>query len=278
MTAKRKISSKAEGYLHGYSSHEQERLYQQAEFLKPWVYELVDLRRVSRLLEVGCGVGAQTKILLKRFPHLHITGIDANEKQIKQARKHLAREIKEGRVELHVADAGCTKFADSSFDGAFFCWLLEHVADPVAILKEALRTMKPGAVIYCTEVLNSSFFVEPYSPATNRYWFEFNDEQWSMRGDPFVGAKLGNLLLQAGFQNIETTPRTFHFDSRSPKQRSEFIKYWAELLLSGAPALLRSKRVDDALVREMNKELEIVASAPQSAFFYTAMQARAFAL
>lgn len=266
------------GYLHGFSDKEQHRLYTQATFLEPWVYEHVELKPVTKLLEVGCGVGAQTGLLLKRFPHLHITGIDASAKQVSQARRHLVREIRASHVELSVQDASRMSFGDSVFDGAFICWLLEHVPDPVAILRETLRTLKPGGIIYCTEVQNASFFVEPYSPATLKYWFEFNEQQWAMRGDPFVGAKLGNLLLRAGFQNISTRLVRFHFDSRAPKQRAEFIKYWTELLLSGAPALERSKRVTKKLVTQMTQELDVVGRSQDSVFFYTAVQARAEAL
>jgi ubiquinone/menaquinone biosynthesis C-methylase UbiE len=216
--------------------------------------------------------------LLRRFPHLEITGVDLNAKQVAQAKKYLAKPIREKRVKLHVADATQLPFGDSTFDGAFFCWLLEHVPDPVAILRETLRVLKSGSVVYCTEVQNASFFVEPYSPAMLKYWFEFNEQQWTMKGDPFVGAKLGNLLKAAGFQNIETSLVTFHFDSRAPKQRAEFIKYWTELLMSGAPALLRSKRVDKQLVDQMTEELRVVAEAPESVFFYTAVQAKAYVL
>ena len=266
------------GYMHGFSTKEQDRLYSQATFLEPWVYENIDLRRVTNLLEVGCGVGAQTAVLLRRYPHLQITGVDASKPQIGQARRFLAREIKQKRVVLKNADASKMSFADGTFDGAFICWLLEHVPDPVAILRETLRTLKSGSVVYATEVHNASLFMEPYSPATVKYWMEFNDHQWTMRGDPFVGAKLGNLFLKAGFQNIETRLIQFHFDSRMPKQRAEFIRYWTELLLSGAPTLLRSKRVTKELVAQMNKELALVAQSPESVFFYTAVQARACAL
>ncbi len=268
----------AVGYMHGYSSKEQHRLYSQATFLEPWVYEHIDLRRVTNLLEVGCGVGAQTSVLLRRYPHLHITGVDASTPQINQARRFLAPEVRRKKVALHHADASNMKFPDGTFDGAFICWLLEHVPDPVAILHETLRTLKSGSVLYATEVHNASLFMEPYSPATVKYWMEFNDHQWTMRGDPFVGAKLGNILLQAGFQNIETRLIQFHFDSRTPKQRAEFIRYWTELLLSGAPTLLRSKRVTKELVTQMTKELALVAKSPESVFFYTAVQARAQAL
>jgi len=41
----------------------------------------------KKILEVGCGVGAQTEILLRRFPKTHVTGIDLNDKQLEAAKK-----------------------------------------------------------------------------------------------------------------------------------------------------------------------------------------------
>lgn len=76
-------------YIHGFSREEQERLIRQAEFLKPYIYEKIQMTNVNHLLEVGCGVGAQTKILLEIFPHLKITGVDLSKDQLAVAEKRL---------------------------------------------------------------------------------------------------------------------------------------------------------------------------------------------
>ena len=83
----------APGYLHGYSTDEQDRLYKQARFLEPKVFEKIDFSACKRILEVGCGVGAQTEILLRHFPELHVTGIEINDAQIAEARRYLATEL-----------------------------------------------------------------------------------------------------------------------------------------------------------------------------------------
>ena len=51
-------------YVHGFDPEEQLRLKVQAEFLAPMVYKEVDFSGSKHLLEVGSGVGAQTRILL----------------------------------------------------------------------------------------------------------------------------------------------------------------------------------------------------------------------
>jgi ubiquinone/menaquinone biosynthesis C-methylase UbiE len=265
----------APGYLHGYSSEEQERLFKQARFLEQTVYEHVDFSQQNKLLEVGCGTGAQTEILLRRFPHLHIQGLDASEAQVERATKHLSHEIKAGRVAFQKGDALHLPYAENSFDGAFLCWILEHVQNPVGILKEALRVLQANGVIYCSEVLNSTFFVHPYSPATLQYWFTFNDHQWSLKGDPFVGAKLANYLIAAGFQDVKTEIRVHHYDNRAPKQRADFIEYWTNLMLSGAPTLLQAGKVTQELVDEVRKELNQLKYDQDAVFFYSWIQARA---
>jgi ubiquinone/menaquinone biosynthesis C-methylase UbiE len=265
----------APGYLHGYSSEEQARLYEQARFLEPSVYEHVDFARSSRLIEVGCGVGAQTEILLERFPQLKVQGIDAAPAQIERARKHLAKAVADGRVKFDVGDALRLPYPDNSFDSAFVCWFLEHVQNPIGILEEVRRVLQPGSVIYCGEVLNATLYLNPYSPATLQYWFAFNDHQCNLKGDPFVGGKLANYLMAAGFQNISTESKVYHYDNRAPKQRGRFIEYWTQLLLSGAPELVAAGKVTAEVVDEMKRELARIKNDPDAVFYYSWIQARA---
>jgi ubiquinone/menaquinone biosynthesis C-methylase UbiE len=264
------------GYLHGYSDTERERLHRQARFLEPMVHDRLPFRRRRKLLEVGSGVGAQTEILLRHFPELHVTGVELNDEQIAEARRYLASvPWASGRYTLTNGDATRLAFERETFDAAFLCWILEHVSSPSRVLSEVRRVLQPGAPIVCNEVLNATFFIDPYSPDTLRYWMAFNDHQLSLGGDPFVGAKLGNLLQSVGFRDVTTEVKAFHLDNRAPGERAELFAYWTELLLSGAPALLAADKVSQEVVDGMTRELETVARDPNSVFFYAFIQARA---
>ncbi|MSP19782.1 MAG: class I SAM-dependent methyltransferase [Bdellovibrionales bacterium] len=271
------METKSQGYLHGYTAEEQNRLYQQANFLETSVFESIDFSKSKRLLEVACGVGAQTEILLKRFPQIKIDGIDASQEQIRTAKNHLKSSIDNGQVTLTLGNAGQLPYQDHAFDSSFVCWFLEHVDRPIEILKEIRRVLEPRGIIYCTEVLNATFFLHPYSPATLQYWFHFNDHQWNLGGDPFVGAKLGNYLTEAGFTEVTTEAKIHHFDNRHPKMRKQMLDYWTQLLLSGTAQLLESQKVSEELVMQMREELELLKLAADSVFFYSAIQARALA-
>ena len=279
MSTPRKSARDHYGYLHGYDRKEQERLLKQARFFEPLVYKNIQWPRgASEILEPGCGVGAQTQILARRFPEIRVTGVDRAETQLAKAKINLKELIAQKRSKLVHSQGERMPFEDASFHGAFICWLLEHVPKPVELLKEVYRLLQPGAPIYCTEVLNSSFFLHPYAPATLQYWFTFNDHQWNMGGDPFCGAKLGNHLIDAGFQEITTEVVSYHLDRRVPKTRNEHMAAFYDLLLSGAPALLKVKAIDEKLLTEMKKEWQAATQDPNSVLFFSFVQARAVAL
>lgn len=266
----------AEGYLHGFSKTEQERLQYQARFTEQSIYRNLDFSSNQRILEVGVGVGAQSEILLRRFPQIKIVGIDQNDAQLAAAKKNLDKiAYAQGRYELVKMDAGAMDFESLTFDGAFICWVLEHVSSPEKLLSEVRRVLKKGAKVTITEVMNHSFFLEPYSPNVWKYWMAMNDYQYEKTGDPFVGAKLGNLLLAQGFQDIETKVHTWHFDNRHPDQRKLYIEFWTQILLSAKDQLLKAKYVDEKTVEKAHEELRLVAKSPDAVFYYSFMQAQA---
>jgi trans-aconitate methyltransferase len=90
-------------YLHGYSRTEFERLKHQADFLADSVYSNLYIPKKGELIEMGCGVGAQTRIILDRYSDLHITAIDRTPEQIEFA-KEVIPNAYTNRVDFVCAD------------------------------------------------------------------------------------------------------------------------------------------------------------------------------
>ncbi len=263
-------------YLHGFSDTEQARLRTQAEFAEFTIFQNINFSNAKKILEVGSGVGAQTEIILRRFPKVHVTGIDLNEKQVEAARKYLGSfPSTANRYEFHKMSADNLTFEPQSFDGAYLCWILEHVPNPAQVLSEVRRVLRPGSEIVVTEVMNSSFFLDPYSPNVWKYWMAFNDYQYDHAGDPFIGAKLGNLLTQVGYHQVKTEVKTWHFDNRQPALRKQAIHFWTDLLLSASDKLVEDKYVEQEVVDKAKEELGRVANDPNAVFMYSFMQAKA---
>ena len=134
------------GYLHGFGEAEEARLRRQARIVEHRIHGTLPFRRCRRLLEVGSGVGAQTEILLRTFPDLHVTSVEASEGNLAAARRHLgAQPWLEGRFDATQGDGNALDFPADTFDGAFLCWILEHVGDPARVLSEVRRTLRPGS-------------------------------------------------------------------------------------------------------------------------------------
>lgn len=263
-------------YLHGFSELEQNRLRKQARFAEQLIYRDIDFAESRNLLEVGCGVGAQSEILLRRFPELKLTGIDRSEAQLHAANHYLSgTPYCDNRFELKQMDATKMDFDNNSFDSAFLCWVLEHIPDPLRCLSEVRRVLAPGARVFVTEVLNSSFFLDPYSPSLWKYWMAFNDYQYDTGGDPFIGAKLGNMLTSLGYRQVHTTVKTWHLDNRQPGLRKNIIEFWCELLFSAAEQLVAANYVTEEIVVNMKKEFDAAANDPNAVFFYSLIQASA---
>ena len=259
-------------YLHGFDPKEQRRLTEQAGILAPLVYKGVDFSGCKKLLEVGSGVGAQTRILLERYPHVHITCVDASDVQLGQARLNLA-EFGD-RVRFEQQD-GCSLFLEERFDAAFVCWTLEHVPAPLELLQRLKAHLLPGAKLVVTEVFNSSFYTTAGYDALQHYFEAMNVFQRKIGGDPDVGIRLGSMLISAGFQSVSTQFEGFYLDKRCLGDRKKVTAFWKELLESAAPALLAAGHCSQKEVDDMGFDLDRMSEDENAIFFYQFVQAKA---
>jgi SAM-dependent methyltransferase len=133
----------------------------------------------AELLDVGCGTGW----LAEHFERY--TGVDAAEDAVAEARRR-GRNVQLGDVGRPLP------FAEERFDGVVLKDLLEHVDDPVAVVREARRVLKPGGRVFAS------------SPDAQRWvWEDYTHKRpFTRTGFRRLFADQGLTVERAGYESI----------------------------------------------------------------------------
>ncbi|HEY4278653.1 MAG TPA: class I SAM-dependent methyltransferase [Conexibacter sp.] len=224
------------GYLHGYATREQERLVAQAEFWREQVITDTSTRLApgTRLLDVGVGVGAVLAILGEAFPRTQLAGVDISPEQIAFARTHLAS--RDVTASLTVADATALPYPDDSFDHVWMMWFLEHLADPVAALREARRVLAPGGAITAIEADYSTARAQPWSPEVEAL-LDALRQGMDATGRSDAGTHVARWLAEAGFTSITPGERFCAYDGDDADVAANYVAAVAEDLVPTLAAL-----------------------------------------
>lgn len=212
-----------EDYVHGYSEEEANRLKDQANTLAKLMHDDTKYSDGSKILEVGCGVGAQTIMLAENSPDAQITSIDISEDSIKQA-KALVEQNGFSNVEFQIADLFDLPFEDGSFDHIFVCFVLEHLQDPITALKSVKKVLKTGGSITVIEGDHGSCYFYPESEEAVKAWDCLIECQKRFDCNPMIGREIYPLLMNSGFKDILVHPKIVYVDSCKPDLVDGFNK------------------------------------------------------
>lgn len=205
----------ADAYVHGYSAAEELRLTRQASILVDFIHASAIFPPGSRVLEAGCGVGAQTLQLALRNPLTKIVSIDRSADSLKTARDRVAgRGLK--NVEFHIADIRDLPFDDGAFDAVFLCFVLEHLTSLERALTEVRRVLRAGARVHAFEGDHGSVLPSPDDPAIARLVAAVSRYQRVQGGDPYIGRRLCAVLSDAGFHDVAVEPCVAYADATRP--------------------------------------------------------------
>jgi SAM-dependent methyltransferase len=200
-------------YVHGYSAREGIRLSDQATALAGLLHAGTRYPRGDRVLEVGCGTGAQTVILASRCPDADFTSVDVSERSLAEATRRVAGCQ---NVRFLRGDIFGLPFGPSSFDHVFVCFVLEHLSDPVGALDGLKTILKPGGSLTVIEGDHGSAYFHPASEQARRAIQCLIDLQHQAGGDSLIGRRLYPLLVQAGYRDVHVTPLVAYADGSRP--------------------------------------------------------------
>ena len=174
-----------------------------------------------RWIDVGCGNGAFTEMLVDRCKPSRVEGLDPSEEQLAYARARPAARM----AQFHKGDAMALSFPDATFDAAVMALVIFFVSDPAKGVAEMVRVVRPGGSVsaYAWDILGGGLPIAAVH------------EEMRMLGitpvlPPSVGASridaMRELWTRAGLIAVETreiaVKRTF----------ADFDDYW-KITLTG---------------------------------------------
>lgn len=158
---------------------------------------LPHLRAGMGLLDCGCGPGTITAGLAQATAPGDVIGIDLEEGQLELARENAAK-LGLSNLTFESCSVYELPYQDASFDAVFSNAMLEHLQDPMAVLKEMRRVLKPGGIIGIRTIDLAATLIAPEDATlkrANEIWLKYRQH---CGGDPFIGRRLRALLREAG--------------------------------------------------------------------------------
>lgn len=255
-------------YVHGYSGREALRLNDQADTLDNIIHNDTVFPKNSLVLEAGCGVGAQTKIIATKNPDSNFISVDLSEDSIKEAKK-VVKSLDINNVELRQADIYNLPFEDETFDSVIICFVLEHLHNPVQALTELKRVLKKGGEMIAIEGDHGSTFFYPDS----KYAHSAIDCQVRLQrqsgGNSNIGRELYPLFKSIELSHISVSPRMVYVDASRPQLVEGFIKNTFTAMIEGIGEKAVQQGIVDSLTFEKGIRDLYRTAEPDGVFSYT---------
>lgn len=219
-------------YTHGHAesvlrSHRWRTAQNSAAYLIPF------LAPGQSLLDVGSGPGTITTDLAELVAPGPVTALEATPDAVE-----ITRQAVEDRwvanVDCVVGDVHALDFADDSFDVVHAHQVLQHVADPVAALREMRRVCRPAGIVAARDSDYSGFTWYPELPELDEWMMLYQQVARSNGGEPDAGRHLVAWAHAAGFTDVTASANAWCF--ANPGRARFWGGMWAERILHSAIA------------------------------------------
>ncbi|CAG0956459.1 Demethylrebeccamycin-D-glucose O-methyltransferase [Anaerolineae bacterium] len=170
-------------------------------------YELMRICEGQTVLDLGCGVGIDTLNLAGLVGSSgHVVGVDKDPGMIDEADQRAMQAGLGDRISHRLGEARHLPYPDSHFDACRTERMLMHLADPVGVIAELKRVLKPGGWLVLTEPDWATLSIVSGQDDIERRLVRVHAEQVLANG--YAGRQLYPWMRQAGFQDlaVEITP------------------------------------------------------------------------
>jgi SAM-dependent methyltransferase len=225
----------------------------------------------ERILDLGSGLGEFTRAMRRAAgPGARVVGVERDEAQRRAALRLAADAGEEDGIEFRAGDATAPPLRDAewgAFDLAHTRFLLEHVPDPLAVVRPMVRAVRPGGRVVLQDEDHSIFRLSPALPSLERVWEAYYRTYERVGNDPYVGRRLVSLLHEAG-----ATPRRctwIFFGGCAGMEHFPLLLENLRIILEGArEAILEGGEVDAAAFGRAMEEYAAWGRRPDAAWWF----------
>jgi ubiquinone/menaquinone biosynthesis C-methylase UbiE len=194
-------------------------------------YLLPELVPGTSVLDVGCGPGTITVDLARRVAPGEVVGIDASA-DVVAAATATAEEAGSTGVRFAVGDVYALDHPDGSFDVVHAHQVLQHLADPVAALREMGRVARPGGLVAVRDSDYAAMTWAPLDPRLDRWLELYHDLARANGGEPDAGRHLRAWAHRAGFAAVRSSASVWCF--ATDEDRAWWGGLWADRVTASA--------------------------------------------
>ncbi|UOF91265.1 methyltransferase domain-containing protein [Fodinisporobacter ferrooxydans] len=162
-----------------------------------------------RILDLGTGFGAVPLELASHW-QVKVEGIDIDQAKIKiahQMKNRIENQMKlPGDIHYQWGDANQLPYDDNSFDFVISWYVFQHLTNPLHVLEEIFRVLRPGGIVCLIDVDDQLVLTYPEPlPEEKQLRKALSQVQKLRGGDRYIGRKLPSYLHHAEFKNISAT-------------------------------------------------------------------------
>ena len=237
-------------YIHGTAPEEQARLSQLNQLLNDAALRELRLRAGERIVDFGSGLAQLTRAMARQAG-VRAVGLERSAEQIAEARRQARAAGEEHLIELRESDVLGAQLEAGAYDLAHARFVLEHVHDPLAVVKSMVRAVRPGGRIVLQDDDHDVLRLWPEPPGLSPLWQAYMRTYDRLGNDPIVGRRLAALLHEAGARPTRCTWLFFGACAGDPAfpafvENLHFILAAARDAIVGE-ALLGAAEADEAL-------------------------------
>ncbi len=176
------------------------------------------------ILDWGCGLGGMLELLATLAPHARLHGLDMNPECV----QHVKEAHPDWKIERLPLPGTISTLSEQSFDRIFLLDVVEHCGDPLRLLNECYRLLKPGGILTLSTPDRLGYHKHG-APGLPNFWFNIKHLAGKEWLDPthvteYSVWELRKLLEESQFQKHDLSQSFWHWIPwlRPPKKFYSF--------------------------------------------------------